>query len=339
MNSENLLQKYLSLAAENESLRKENERLREILRDILPSHDSENVMCQRSTEVVAQSEDYAPVEVHVPASTPMPEIEPQEKIKLFKSLFAGRDDVYAKRWQNKKGESGYSPVCRNEWKTRICHKPRIKCSQCEHREYDKLTDQVIEDHLRGKAVLGTYALLPDETCRFLAIDFDKEGWQGDVTTFRSVCSSFDIPVAVERSRSGNGAHVWFFFKNPIAASAARKFGSALITHAMNKNHGIPFTSYDRLFPNQDTLPKGGLGNLIALPLQKQARDNCNSVFIDENFEPYNHQWEYLSAISRISEETVVSLTMRLCGPDELGDLRRDDEETENNTEINENDQE
>lgn len=328
MNSENLLQKYLSLAAENESLRKENERLREILRDILPSHDSENVMCQRSTEVVAQSEDYAPVEVHVPASTPMPEIEPQEKIKLFKSLFAGRDDVYAKRWQNKKGESGYSPVCRNEWKTRICHKPRIKCSQCEHREYDKLTDQVIEDHLRGKAVLGTYALLPDETCRFLAIDFDKEGWQGDVTTFRSVCSSFDIPVAVERSRSGNGAHVWFFFKNPIAASAARKFGSALITHAMNKNHGIPFTSYDRLFPNQDTLPKGGLGNLIALPLQKQARYNCNSVFIDENFEPYNHQWEYLSAISRISEETVVSLTMRLCGPDELGDLRRDDEEIE-----------
>jgi len=322
MNLDDLLEKYLSLAAENESLRKENERLRKILQDNLPSNDSRCEAHRQTAEIVVQSKN------NIPASTSIPEIQPQEKIKLFKALFAGRDDVYAKRWQNKKGEAGYTPVCCNEWKIRICRKPQIKCSQCAHREYDKLTDQIIEDHLRGNVVLGIYALLLDETCRFLVIDFDKDGWRRDITTFRSVCSYFNIPVTVERSRSGNGAHVWFFFENPIAASMARKFGSALITHAMNNNHKIPFTSYDRLFPNQDTLPKGGLGNLIALPLQKQARDNGNSVFIDENFEPYNNQWEYLSAIPKISEETIVSLPMQLRGPDELGDLRRDDEEAE-----------
>lgn len=310
---EELLEKYNTLAAENDSLRKENEWLKEKLRDCLPSWNSVKSIPPLS-------------EVKVPSSTPAPEIPPQEKIKLFKSLFAGRDDVYAKRWQNKKGDAGYVPVCGHEWKAGLCRKPQVKCSECAHRLYDELTDQVIEDHLRGKVVVGIYPLLLDETCGFLAIDFDEEGWQRDITTFRAVCFSFNLPVAIERSRSGNGAHAWFFFENPIAASLARKFGSALITHAMSKNHHIPFKSYDRLFPNQDTLPKGGLGNLIALPLQKKARDKGNSIFIDENFEPYLNQWEYLSTVSKISEETITLLAARLSGSEELGDLRKDDEE-------------
>ncbi|HOX16360.1 MAG TPA: DEAD/DEAH box helicase family protein [Smithellaceae bacterium] len=321
MNYQELLEKYHALAAENDSLRKENTRLKAKLCDICHSRDSVNIKIHP-----AEIEDQ--IEVKFPAPIATLEIKPQEKIKLFRALFAGRNDVYAKRWRNKKGEKGYVPVCRNEWKSSLCRKPQVKCADCVHRLYDELTDQVIEEHLRGNAVIGVYPLLTDETCRFLAIDFDKEGWQRDVSAFRSVCLSFNIPVALERSRSGNGSHAWFFFENPIAASLARKFGSALITQAMSMNHQISFKSYDRLFPNQDTLPKGGLGNLIALPLQKKARDSGNSVFVDENFQAYNNQWEYLFSIARISEENVMSLSARLSGRDELGDLRRDDEEVE-----------
>jgi len=315
MNFNDLLKKCTELANENELLKKENTRLKAELSRLAPDPDSVN-------SVIDQAE------VEFPFLKSSPEIPPQEKIKLFKSLFAGRNDVYARRWENKKGEKGYSPACLNEWKSGFCRKPHIKCGNCSHRLYEQLTDQVIEDHLRGNAVIGVYPLLADETCRFLAIDFDKEGWQSDVSAFRLVCQSFNIPVAIERSRSGNGAHAWFFFENPMAASSARKFGSALITHTMSRHHEISFKSYDRLFPNQDTLPKGGLGNLIALPLQKKAREESNSLFIDENFQPYNNQWEYLSSISRISEETVISLSASLNGYEELGDLRRDDEEAE-----------
>lgn len=321
MNNHDLLEKYHALEAENDSLRKENAWLKSKLYRICPSNDSENIVIQPA-EVKDQ------IEFKVPALTSTSEIPPQEKIKLFRTLFAGRDDVYAKRWQNKKGEQGYVPICLNEWKSGLCRKPQVKCAGCNHRLYGELTNQVIEEHLRGNAVIGIYPLLQDETCRFLAIDFDKEEWKRDVSSFRSVCLSFNIPVAIERSRSGNGSHAWFFFVNPIAASLARKFGSAIITQAMNRNHELSFKSYDRLFPNQDTLPKGGLGNLIALPLQKKARELNNSVFVDENYEPYNNQWEYLSSIARISEETIISVSARLSGLDALGDLREDEEEIE-----------
>ncbi|HCX02517.1 MAG TPA: helicase, partial [Syntrophaceae bacterium] len=305
MNDKALLEKYTALVAENETLKKENERLRAKLRDILPSQSDDTTFP-------------APLNDSIQPSVLPTEISPSAKIKLFVTLFRGRDDVYAKRWENKKGDTGYSPACCNEWKSGVCRKPQVKCSVCAHRAYDELTEQVIEDHLRGKVIVGLYPLCIDETCRFLAMDFDDKGWQGDVTTLRSVCLAFDIPVVVERSRSGNGAHAWFFFDTPIPAAVARKFGSALITCSMSRHHELSFRSYDRLFPNQDTMPKGGFGNLIALPLQKKARELGNSVFIDENFDPYENQWEFLSAIQKMSEESIVSLTARLSGPDELG---------------------
>ena len=315
MTSETLLEIYNALVVENETLKKENERLRAKLRDILPSQSDDAIFPAPSNDCIQ------------PSILPT-EIPPSEKIKLFMALFSGRDDVYAKRWENRKGDAGYSPACRNEWKSGVCRKPQVKCSACTHRAYDELTEQVIEDHLRGNVIAGIYPLCMDETCRFLAMDFDDEGWQRDVTTLRSVCLAFDIPVVVERSRSGNGAHAWFFFDTPIPAAVARKFGSALITCSMTRHHELSFRSYDRLFPNQDTMPKGGVGNLIALPLQKKARELGNSVFIDGNFEPYENQWEFLSAIQKMSEESIVSLAVRLSGPDELGELKKDDEEIE-----------
>ena len=234
---------------------------------------------------------------------------------------------YAKRWENKnKGSSGYSPACGNEWIPGLCQKPKIKCSACKNKNYLKLDRQAIEGHLRGKTVIGIYPLLSDERCWFLAMDFDGEGWQQDITTIREVCSENKMPVAVERSRSGDGAHIWFFFEQPITALTARKFGSALLTAAMNRRHQISFKSYDRLFPNQDTMPKGGFGNLIALPLQKEARENNNSVFIDENSCPFSDQWTFLSSITRLSPENIETFIVKLCQGNELGPLKKDDEE-------------
>ncbi|MEQ8156585.1 MAG: hypothetical protein ABRQ25_17185 [Clostridiaceae bacterium] len=236
------------------------------------------------------------------------------------SLFKGRTDVYAKRWINKDGKAGYSPVCINEWKKWICNKPRTKCSQCENRKYSELNFDAVNRHLRGEDILGIYPMLADEGCYFLAMDFDDDGWEKDVATVREVCKEKDIPFAVERARSGAGAHVWFFFNERVSAAAARKFGTAILTYAMDKRHEIKFESYDRLFPNQDTMPKGGLGNLIALPMQKNARKNNNSIFIDENFDPYDDQWDFLASLSKITKEDLDSYILRLTVDSELGTL-------------------
>jgi len=249
------------------------------------------------------------------------------KIRLFMSLFKGRDDVYAKRWENKnKGTSGYSPVCLNQWQSGMCGKPKISCSKCEYKLYAALDEDVIESHLRGNIVVGIYAMLPDETCCFLAMDFDDTDWQKDISVLRDVCMEFNIPFAVERSRSGKGGHVWFFFENRLSAALARKFGTALLTYSMSRRHEIHFKSYDRLFPSQDTMPKGGLGNLIALPLQKSARENENSEFIDENFKSYRDQWLFLSTIQKIPEDRLDDIISKLCPGHELGTLKIDEEE-------------
>ncbi len=253
----------------------------------------------------------------------------REKIRLFMSLFKGRDDVYAKRWESKQKEKlGYSPSCLNEWRSGVCAKPKGTCAGCTHKAYAALDEKVIQDHLLGKVVAGIYPMRLDETCWFLAVDFDDGEWQKDTSALREVCEEFAIAVAVERSRSGNGAHAWFFFESPISASIARRFGTSLLTYAMSKRHEITFKSYDRFFPNQDTMPKGGLGNLIALPLQKEARKGGNSEFVDGDFESYADQWAFLDAIRRLSEDQVKMITSKMCLGNELGVLKVDEDEVQ-----------
>ncbi len=239
--------------------------------------------------------------VDTPATT-------SEKVALFCSLFRGRVDVFPKRWENtKKGTSGYAPACANEWARGVCDKPRVKCGSCPNQAFLTVTNQVILEHLRGQCVVGVYPLLQDETCWFLAVDFDKGPWQGDVAAFTATCRHHDVPAAVERSRSGNGAHVWFFFNAPVAARDARKMGCFLITETMSARHELSMSSYDRLFPNQDTMPKGGFGNLIALPFQDGPRQEGNSVFVDEQWVPHEDQWRFLAAMRRVEAADVFKL--------------------------------
>lgn len=240
---------------------------------------------------------------------------PADKVALFRSLFKGREDVYARRWYSEKsGKCGYSPVCVNEWNFSLCDKKNVKCSACDNRQYAALDDKAIEAHLRGlnnlgKDVVGIYPLVEGDFCYFLAMDFDGDDWQDDISTVLSVCKDLDVQASVERSRSGNGGHIWFFFEDKIPASTARKFGSMLLTLAMERRHEIKFSSYDRLFPNQDTVPQGGFGNLISLPLQGQARKLGNSVFVDENFVPYPDQWAYLFAVEKLTEKQIDALLL------------------------------
>jgi len=236
------------------------------------------------------------------------------KIALFRSLFRGRGDVYPKLWVSKNGDrKGYMPACANDGNYSLCGKrkfPRVKCGDCNHQSYLPVSDEVIREHLQGKQTIGVYPLLPDDTCRFLAVDFDKTTWQEDVAAFRETCSFLDIPVAVERSRSGNGAHAWFFFTEPVMATVARVMGCFLITETMSRRHQLSMESYDRLFPSQDTMPRGGFGNLIALPLELEPRKLENSVFVDESFVPYFDQWDYLVSLKRLSPLEVQAITDR-----------------------------
>lgn len=258
---------------------------------------------------------------------------PKEKIQLFRSLFRGREDVFAKRWYSIKTEkSGYSPVCANEWREGVCIKPKGSCSKCENRELVPLSDAIIYEHLSGKDgfgrdVVGLYPILPDDTCYFLAIDFDDGNWQDNVSEVRNICTCWNVPCAVERSRSGEGAHLWIFFSEPVSCGTARKLGTALLTAAMENSGKLKLDSYDRMFPNQDTLPKGGFGNLIALPLQGQARKKNNSSFVDENFVAYADQWAYLSQIQKLSLQEVEDLIHIHSRGDGLGVLHIDVDET------------
>jgi len=234
----------------------------------------------------------------------------EKKITLFRNLFRGREDVYPKLWiSTKTGKKGYSPACSNEWVRGVCEKPRMKCGDCPNRALLPLSEQVLLDHLQGRHTIGVYPLLKDETCWFLAADFDKESWMEDVAAFIVTCRVFGIPAAVERSRSGNGAHVWFFFSAPVPAVSARRMGCYLITETMSRRHQLTMSSYDRLFPNQDTLPRGGFGNLIALPLQYEPRHVGNSVFLDTDFQPHPDQWAYLASLTRIAPSTVESIAL------------------------------
>lgn len=231
----------------------------------------------------------------------------QEKVKIFMEVFKGRTDLYAKRWtSNKTGKSGYSPVCKNEFSKYKCDKPKVKCGECPHRELLSLTEDVVLKHLKGEITIGIYPLLPGDLCNFLAIDFDKKTYEKDVTAFWNICDELDIPVYVEKSRSGNGAHIWIFFDETISARIARKMGNILLTKTMEKA-SLSLDSYDRLFPNQDTMPKGGFGNLIALPFQGESSKNGNTVFVDKYFEVQENQLNILTNIRRMKSDEIYAL--------------------------------
>ena len=260
------------------------------------------------------------------------------KVALFRELFRGRDDVVPRRWENlKTGKSGYAPMCRNEWVRGVCGKPRVKCGECPNQAFVPVGDDIIRSHLAGKAAgnsaevtLGVYPMLPDETCWFLAADFDKKSWVKDVTAFRDTARAKGVPVGIERSRSGNGAHAWIFFTEPVPAAEARRLGALLLTATMDRCPDIGFDSYDRLFPSQDTMPAGGFGNLIALPLQSRPREKGNSVFLDDDFHPYDDQWAYLSAMERLSRGKLMSIVSEAAATGQIIGvripLREDDDE-------------
>ncbi len=291
-----------------------------------PEESIREAITREEARVVGLTEELARAQAHLGAlrsqhgafeerrsrSGPLPHLSidaappaPTEKVALFRQMFRGREDVYAKLWTNERtGRKGYAPACANEWVRGVCEKPRVRCGECPNQAFLPVEDHVILDHLQGRHVIGAYPLLENETCWFLAVDFDKASWRDDVAAFAETARVLGVPAAIERSRSGNGAHAWFFFSAPVAASAARKMACFLVTETMARRHELSLASYDRLSPNQDTIPRGGFGNLIALPLQHGPRQEGNSVFVDDRLVPYADQWAFLGGIARLGPATV-----------------------------------
>lgn len=257
-------------------------------------------------QVMVEAEPISPGNVDQTSSS-------EDKIDLFRSLFQGRPDVCAKRWKNK---PGYSPYCANDFRQGICGKPKIRCSECEVSEFVPLGPAQVRDHLMGRQVFGLYPLTREDTCHLLAMDMDEAHWFEDAQVIRSVCRAAGIPVSLERSRSGNGGHLWWFFEEAVPAGLARKFGMALLDQAMAISASLTFASFDRLFPSQDILPRDGFGNLIALPLQKESRAQGNTVFLNEEGAVIEDQWAYLSGISRITTTQLESIGQSHGGPNE-----------------------
>lgn len=313
---DDLLTRYNKLLSQYEVLHKENE----VLKSLLKIH---------GIEYETRMKEDMNKPIYSLVSVPTISLSIDERIRLFQSLFKGREDVFARRWFSKTtGKSGYQPVCINEWKQGLCDKKKYRCAICPNRNFAPLTTQDMYRHLEGKDeyccdVVGLYAIMQDNNCAFLCADFDdkncKYGYKKDVLAFVGVCREWLIPYAIERSRSGNGAHVWIFFEAPLPASKARRLGNAILTEAMTRNGQMSFNSYDRFFPNQDYLPEGGFGNLVALPLQGQARRKENSVFVDNDFLVYKDQWAFLYNLKKIQESTIDQL-LRLHYQEELGKL-------------------
>jgi superfamily II DNA or RNA helicase len=263
---------------------------------------------QEKQQLLALREELQRPKPPTPASD---SLSPEQKIAIFRMLFRGRTDIFANHWQNQQGRSGYSVACNNEWVKGICNKPRMKCHDCTHRQFSELSDQVIYRHLAGQQIVGLYPLLHDNTCYLLAADFDKGNWQDDVKAMSRACTEYNVPHAIEISRSGNGAHLWIFFDNKVPANKARLLGFGLLDKAMEVYPNLSFDSYDRLFPNQDILPEGGFGNLIALPLQREARQAGNSSFVDKKLHVIEDQWQYLAQIKGLSDSELNMLLSQI----------------------------
>ena len=294
-------QKCDFLLLELEQLRMENARLKEILQA--------NGIAYDVVSTYAYEE-----KVYSDISFPEVHLGKEKRIELFRSLFRGREDVFARRWYSKvTNKSGYQPVCVNQWRRGLCDKKAIKCAECPNRNflslgYDDVCRHLIGNDENGCDVVGIYAIMSDNNCAFLCTDFDdkscKHRYKDDVLAFVGVCRDWNIPYSIERSRSGNGAHVWIFFNAVVPAYKARRLGNAILTEAMIRNGRMAFESYDRFFPNQDRTPEGGFGNLVALPLQGKARKDLNSVFVDDEFFAYRDQWTYLAQVQKIEEQKV-----------------------------------
>ena len=254
---------------------------------------------------------------------------PIAKARLFADLFRGREDVFAVRWENAtKGRSGYSPRCANEWRPGICAKPKVRCGACQRQAFASLDVQQLLAHLRGQQVIGLYPLLADDSCRLLAIDLDGDSWRVDTKLLADVCQSLGVEPAVEVSVRQWRPRV-VFFTDPVPAADARRLGFAILTGAMARGAAVGVESYDRLFPNQDVLPTGGFGNLIALPLQRSARHHGNTEFLDQQLKPYRDQWRYLASIRKItpinspsSQETQTEIEPLPCVPPTISVIRR-----------------
>jgi hypothetical protein len=291
-----------NLCEECERLRAENARLTALLEQHgIPWEPAHSSTTFRET---------AP---HHPSEQQHRHLHTAEKVALFRALFRGRNDVYPVRWESAKGKSGYAPACANEWRAGVCGKPSVKCADCEHRQLLPVTDQVIYDHLAGKHTIGVYPLLPDDTCHFLAADFDEADWRGDSHAFLHSCRELGVPAALEISRSGKGAHAWIFFTGAVSARDARQLGAAIISHTCARTRQLALSSYDRFFPNQDTLPKGGFGNLIALPLQKKPRKLGRSVFVDDQFIPWPDQWAFIASLEWMCAEDIEAAILKATG--------------------------
>ncbi|MEO5876919.1 MAG: DEAD/DEAH box helicase family protein, partial [Streptosporangiaceae bacterium] len=246
---------------------------------------------------------------------------PVEKVGLFRALFVGRPDVYARRWVSaKNGRTGWSPAEENPWDRNKAERDRV---------FFPLTDEVVVEHLRlprgdqrNGLHAGIYPLFDDDTTRLLVCDFDDGDWKADAAAYTRACAEAGVPASVEISRSGEGAHVWVFFTEPVPAGLARTLGMALLRQAMDGRDGIPLSSYDRLFPSQDFLPthtKQGarFGNLIALPLNGTARATSGTtLFCDPaTWTPHPDQFAYLSQVRRLSFRQIRTIV------DEFGPLK------------------
>ena len=300
MGNDEILKAELEKAiAECERLREENARLR------FRVGQAPDTLASTPNQFSAHNNKKAQASATVTA-----ESRPELKVSLFGSLFRGRDDVYALRWEGRSGKTGYSPAGIREW-DQAPSPGRGQKKSFRHSKLFPLSEEVIRDHLLGKQTIGVYPLLQDDTCWFVAVDFDKKTWESDACAFLKMCQETGVPASLERSRSGNGGHVWIFFASPIHAALARKLASAILTRTMERRYAMGLDSYDRLFPSQDTMPKGGFGNLIALPLQHGPRENGNSVFVDDQLRAYDDHWTFLSSIKRLGPDEVQVLLRKV----------------------------